>query len=459
HQPYELKRQLFAQESPRRYYSREADSSYALPRGYEVDESPPPPAGVALNKVRIEESWERFSKTRAIDYGLAAGWITFNIDASAHLGSELRSEQESFYGIRSSFVALWSVYVEDPSRPSLTIDTADLPVPYAPEHRRVYSQFFERWGTHFVKRAWVGGKAEVLFSVAKSSAMTREEINSGLRASFGLPSGSAGRQLERCKHALLSHSQCTVLGRGGDELKLAALSTLDDVAYNAWLETIKNNPQTVELGVAGIWSLIPDAALSQALMDAYAAIATFPPLSSIFTVDDTLYFTRGRTLHSFDLETRRSAPPQLVVERWPELQPLGFDRIDAAFTMPRAPGDERADKLFLLRRDEVVRIDLAGEKVDAGYPRKIAEEWPGVAFEKVDAVVAPGPEALFFFAGNKYSRFNLDSGALDPGYPDLVPRRWLGVTFDRIDAATNWHDGKIYFFRGDHCIRYDPVTL
>ena len=108
HQPYELKRQLFAQESPRRYYSREADSSYALPQGYEVDESPPPPAGVALNKVRIEESWERFSKTRAIDFrvhGKTKGLMAF-LRAQKGVGG-VKRYRSGFYHIDNGPRRTW----------------------------------------------------------------------------------------------------------------------------------------------------------------------------------------------------------------------------------------------------------------------------------------------------------------------------------------------------------------
>lgn len=461
HSPHEFKRRHFAQADFEPVYFREAGRSYALPRGFVTNESPPLPRGAALNQVRIEESWERFSRSRALDYGLAAGWMTFNVDASSHLGNELRSDHESYYGSRSSFVALWSVYLEDPSQPTHALPVDDLPAPYSPAHRRAYEAFFDRYGTHFVKRAWVGGKAEVLFCVAKSGKMSREDIYAGLRASFILPnspSPKVGRELSRSQEALMSRAQCTVVGRGGDELALASLSSLDGGTYDAWLKTIKDNPQTVELGLAGIWTLVVDEVKSQALHDAYAAAATFSPVSSVFAAGDVLHFTRGRTTFCFDLDARLGTRPQPLGERWPALEALGIERVDATFfDVDGQLG--AAGELCVFALDQLVRLDLETGAVREGDPVPLREVWPGLPFEQIDAVLSAGPDALYLFSGGRYLRLELATGAVSEGYPDLIQRRWRGVTFDRIDAAMRWEDGKYYFFRGDQFIRYDPVTL
>ena len=461
HHPYELRAQLFAQREPRPYYSREADETYAVPAGYAVNESPPPPAGAALSRITVEESWERFSKSRALDYGSAAGSLVFNVSANAHFGSELRVEQEAYYGARSSFVALWSVYLVDATTPSEPLDVAELPVPFAPEHRRIYDAFFERYGSHFVKRAWVGGKAEVLFSVAKSGTLSKADILAGLGGGALVPVGRADRKLREQRSALRHRSQCTVLGRGGDEIKLAALSSLDDADYEAWLDTIRRNPQTVELGVAGIWTLVADEERRQALIDAYRAAATFQPLSSMFCIDDVVHFTRGRGLLTYAARERSGTRPCALASYFPALGARGLSRVDAAFHDDRlvdAAGQSLARKVYLFRDDECLRLDYDDKTIDEGYPRKLADEWPGLSFERVDAVMATGPEAVYFFSGNKYARYNPVAAKVDEGYPDLVQRRWLGVTFDRIDAAIQWADGKVYFFRDDQYIRYDTVT-
>ena len=459
HHPYELKRSLFEQRDPRPFHSREAKRAYLVPAGYEVNESPPPPTGVALNSVTIEESWERFSRARSLDVGTAGGWLAFSLDVSAHTGTQLRSEYDAYYAVRSSFIALWSVYLEDPSRPSVELELDHLPTPFAPEHRRVYDEFFQRYGTHFVKRAWVGGKAEVMARVDKTSTLSREDINAGLQASFGipglLPPGRVKRNLERSREALVKQSRTMVVGRGGDEYRLAAMSSLDEAVFNSWLATIRSNPQTIELDLAGIWTLVRDPAKSQALHDAYLAAASFAPLSAMVSVDDVVYFTRGLEMFSYDLSQRKSSRPCPMRGRWPALDTHEFERIDAAL---RAPEQPTGRAVYLIRKDKTLRMDIDTGAVYPGYPRPVSEQWPGVEFDHIDAAMRLD-DSLYFFAGELYTRFNLRSGSVDPGYPARMCERWIGVTFDRIDAALRWSDGKIYFFRGDQYICYDPVTL
>ncbi len=65
-QPYELKGILFPRSNDQHYYSKETGQTYAVPEGYEVNDSPPMPADQALNQVLIEESWDRFEKQTSL---------------------------------------------------------------------------------------------------------------------------------------------------------------------------------------------------------------------------------------------------------------------------------------------------------------------------------------------------------------------------------------------------------
>ena len=189
--PYELKPVLFPRDNDQAFYSKETDATWGLPEGYEVNDSPPMPAAQALNQTVIEESWERFEKQTSLDCSLAVSNAPVSIDVNASQTAQLRQEEEAYYALRNSFIPLWALYIPNTTTFSEKTFNIDVPVPFSHSHRSQYEKFFERYGTHYVKRAWVGGKAMLAFSIVKSSQMTKEDIQAGLKASFGgLGSGS-----------------------------------------------------------------------------------------------------------------------------------------------------------------------------------------------------------------------------------------------------------------------------
>jgi hypothetical protein len=457
--PYELRRVLFPRRDYRPLSLGDATKPCSLPEGYDVDDSPPLPAGQLLNQVKIEESWDRFNKRLSLDTTVAASNAAFSISASASNASEMRAEQDAYYAVRSSFIPLWSVYLSDTTNYLPEIDEASIPVPFNHKNRREYQEFFERYGSHYVKRAWIGAKAMLFFTVLKSSQLSKEEIQAGIKASTTMVQGEANTHLSESREKLLNSSQCSVSGRGGDELKLAALSSLDEAHYNQWISTVRENPQTIELEVEGVWTLLKDHAKGQALADAYRAENVFTGLNAAFTVDKTVYFVRGRKYFCYHMERGETEKPRLLLERWIDLGTYGLERIDAAFSGPYlqfASGEKLRRKVHIFYRDSYARIDMDTDRLDFG-PVPFAEAWPGLEFPRIDTAFALGRDTVYFFCGNRYVRFDTLKNRVDPGYPQLISKRWQGVTFDRLDAALYWTNGKVYFFRDDQYIRYDTV--
>ena len=461
-QPYALKGLLFKQENRRPYYSKETEETFYVPEGYEINDSPPMPSKQALNQTMIEETWEHLDDQLSVDSSMAAGNAMFSIDANASQATQLRSEEEAYYALRNSFIPLWTVYIPNSSRFSSQTFELDVPVPFKHAHRREYDRFFEQYGTHYVRRVWVGGKATLAFTIAKSSEMTKEDIQAGLKASVVVQgSGHMNASLQNSKDKLQNNSECTVFGKGGDELKLAALSSLDETAYNEWLATIKNNPQVIELEVVGIWTLISDKEKGQALQEAYKEATTFTPISGVFNINKHVYFLRGDKYFVYDIKKGESEKPKPIRERWPFLPKIGFLPVTAALRgdhLFSRTGEDLSKKLFLFNRDQCICIDVETNQIDEGYPKAIAEAWPGLKFDRIDAVLDAGPEDIYFFKGNQYIRYNVRENKADYDYPKAISRRWAGVTFDRIDAAISWGGIKAYFFRKDQHIRYDMVT-
>ena len=440
--------------------------TYAIPETYHVDESPPMPAKAALNSVILEESWDRFEKRTTLDASIAVSQAPFSVDVNASQTEQIRQEEDSYYALRTSMIPLWALYIPNPFSVNdgdfdLENDF-DIPTPFNPANRKQYVRFFDRFGTHYVQRAWVGGKAMLALTISKSSHMTASDIQAGIKASAsGFGNASISTSDQKSKERLQSNSKCTVFGKGGDQSKLAALSTLDEERYNDWLLTVRDNPEMIEFEAVGIWTLLRDPVKAQALMAAYKEETIFSSLRVVFNLDSQIHMCEETIYYTYDLETNETSAPQKVLDRWPALAEVGFESMDAAFLgkyMVSSKGEDLTRKLFIFNRDIYIRWDLDTDTIDPGYPAPISQGWPGVTFDRVDAVVNVSPHTIYFFSGSQYIRFNVDTNHADEGYPDLVSRRWLGVTFDRLDAATYWGNGKVYFFRGNKYIRYDTVV-
>ena len=143
------------------------------------------------------------------------------------------------------------------------------------------------------------------------------------------------------------------------------------------------------------------------------------------------------------------------------LAQVGFEQVDAAFLgkyLVSSKGEDLSRKLYFFNRGRYIRVDVDTMAIDPGYPKTIAEGWPGVSFERIDAALNVSPEALYFFLGNQYVRFNMLKNQAEEGYPEATSQRWAGLSFDRVDAAVYWGNAKVFFFRGNQHIRYDMVT-
>lgn len=461
-QPFELKGILFRQAAHRLYRSKETGAVYLVPAGYEVNDSPPMPAAQAHNQVLIEESWERFERETSLDVAAAAGSAPFSIDVNASQTSQLRAEEDAYYALRNSFIPLWTLYLPDERGFQREMLDLPIPTPYDLARRRAYERFFERFGTHYVKRVWVGGKAMLAFTIAKSSALSKEDIKAGIKASqIGVGTAAVDGSLQSAKERLQQNSECTVFGKGGDELKLATLSSLDEARYNDWLATITDNPQVIAFDACGIWTLLDDAEQAEALRKAYIEATVFTPLRVVFSLDRRVHMFRGKECFSYDPDTGETSESRPIEAAWPMLAAVGFGQVDAAFLgkyLVSSTGEDLSRKLYFFNRDQYIRVDVDAGAIDPGYPKHIAEGWPGVGFERIDAALNVAPDALYFFLGNQYVRFNMLSNRAAEGYPQPIAKRWLGLNFDRVDAAVYWGNGKVYFFRGNQHIRYDMVN-
>jgi len=474
HRPYELKGILFERtnKEQKTFCSMDTKRSYLVPDNYEVNGSPPMPANQAINQIVIEKSWEHFDKRLNVDANIAASINVFSMNLHAGQTELLRSEKDAFYAMRISFIPLWALYL-----PEVTYKgkfDLDIPTPFDHKNRMKYEAFFERYGSHYIKRAWIGGEARLALTITSSSQINETDIRRSINASYmKLASGSVDSRLKKTQENLLYNSECTVFGQGGDRVKLGKLTSFDKKDYDEWVETIPKNPQVIALELAGIWTLISDPEKKAALLNGYKKATTFTPLSAAVKHNGQVYFQRREKYTRYDIASDKTDTPKSVSDLYKQVleEKPSFKTIDAALDGEKVASldKEEGKKVYFFKGDEYLRfvfrkkvkVDEVEQKtftekgVDEGYPKPITEGWKGVTFSRIDAAFNAGNFA-YFFMGNQYIRYNLAKDEADEGYPQLIRERWVGMIFDKLDAIVRLDD-KVYFFRHDEYIRYDMV--
>jgi hypothetical protein len=463
----------------------DAEHSYVIADDCEVNHSPPLPAGTYIGQTTIEESWSRFSRELTLNANAAVSAQGLSIDATSFHGSNLQSEDDSYYAMRRSFIPFYSVYLPRVDESLMVEDVASeltrkqIKVPFDPARRADYARVFDRFGTHYIKSAWIGGKASLVFVITKTAGLRKEEVKAGIEVTFsGKTSGTATSSTE-LQERLRTNSSCTVFGSGGDATALAKLTTLKSDDYDGWVNSVKENPEVIEFGVAGIWTLLTDPGEAEALKQAYLWESKFSSLSCIIPYKGWLVFTKGneafdyaRQIEPHTIKPHAGIPSRLnwlyreihnkepsgrltLLDYLPALKPYSdFQQPHAAFALAGF-GKDPNWKLYLFNWRECLRIDSNSARVDEGYPKNLGEDWPDVEFDRIDAAVTVGPDKAFFFRGAEYIRLDRYDGEWRFGAKDLIKNRWPGVVFDKIDTAAYWGSNKIYFFSEDQYIRYD----
>lgn len=152
--------------------------------------------------------------------------------------------------------------------------------------------------------------------------------------------------------------------------------------------------------------------------------------------------------------------PRRIAGNWPGLPSAFRKGIDAALWR------EDNGKLYFFKGSQYVRFSKVRDGVDSGYPKSIAGNWPGLpsTFEQgIDAAFwRESNGKVYLFKGSQYVRFSKVSDGVDAGYPRSIGGNWPGLPASYqggIDGALMRKDNhRIYFFRGRTYIRYSKVT-
>ncbi|XP_004626287.1 stromelysin-2 [Octodon degus] len=133
----------------------------------------------------------------------------------------------------------------------------------------------------------------------------------------------------------------------------------------------------------------------------------------------------------------------LISTFWPSLP----SDLDAAYEVISK------DTVFIFKGNKFWA--LRGSEVQAGYPKSIHTLGLPPAIQKIDAAVSDKEKKkTYFFTGDKYWRFDEKRQSMEQGFPRLIADDFPGVD-GKVDAVVQSF-GFFYFFSGSTQLEFDP---
>ena len=178
--------------------------------------------------------------------------------------------------------------------------------------------------------------------------------------------------------------------------------------------------------------------------------------------NDKLYMFQDKYYVRYSGFVMDDGYPKKITGNWPGLPSDFAAGIDAGvWGQPNS-------RVYLFKGSEYVRIDpAAGWAVEAGYPKPIAGNWPGLpaTFSAgLDAAVfTPANQKIYFFKGSEYVRIDPAAGwAVEAGYPKPIAGNWPGFPADFATGVDNvvWGNpnSRVYTFKGTRYLRSNPAA-
>ncbi|XP_003923817.3 stromelysin-1 [Saimiri boliviensis] len=169
-----------------------------------------------------------------------------------------------------------------------------------------------------------------------------------------------------------------------------------------------------------------------------------PALSfdAISTLRGEILFFKDR--HFWRKSLRKLEPElYLISSFWPSL-PSGMD---AAYEVTSK------DLVFIFKGSQFWAI--RGNEVQAGYPRGIHTLGFPPTVRKIDAAISDKEKKkTYFFVEDKYWRFDEKRHSMEPGFPKQIAEDFPGID-SKVDAVFEKF-GFFYFFTGSSQLEFDP---
>ncbi|NP_034939.2 stromelysin-1 preproprotein [Mus musculus] len=173
------------------------------------------------------------------------------------------------------------------------------------------------------------------------------------------------------------------------------------------------------------------------------------PMCSSTLFFDAVSTLRGEVLffkdRHFWRKSLRTPEPEfyLISSFWPSLP----SNMDAAYEVTNR------DTVFIFKGNQFWAI--RGHEELAGYPKSIHTLGLPATVKKIDAAISNKEKRkTYFFVEDKYWRFDEKKQSMEPGFPRKIAEDFPGVD-SRVDAVFEAF-GFLYFFSGSSQLEFDP---
>jgi Hemopexin len=165
--------------------------------------------------------------------------------------------------------------------------------------------------------------------------------------------------------------------------------------------------------------------------DKWPGLEQLPPEAAVVWPNGKAYFFKGDHYTRFDLATNKvdAGSPFPTFPNWRgiEVGPNRSREVNAALVWTNG-------KAYFFQNDRYYRFDIKEDRVDVDYPKPISDGWPGLAQTErpfVGAFLWPklieGRQKAYFLQQSVYFRYDVVDDRVDPGYPRELAGNWPGL--------------------------------
>jgi hypothetical protein len=93
----------------------------------------------------------------------------------------------------------------------------------------------------------------------------------------------------------------------------------------------------------------------------------------------------------------------------------------------------------IFQGNKCTRFNLEKDPALDGYPRRIADDWPGMPDRNIDAAVNYDSGSIYFLIARSYTRFDLGQNKVAQPFQSIASQ-WHRMPDVRVEAAVEWSD-------------------